>query len=438
MVANVKEKMFYGYWVVVGAWLAMTVSSGAQFSLSIFMPSLIKDFGWTRTSISAGLTLAMIMMPIAGLVAGYLVDKIGPRWTVVIGSVIGAVAMFLLSQISQIWHFIVAYGVLLATGIALSLSIVGVSTVRRWFIKRAAFMVAITVTGSGFGMIILVPVAAILITMFGWREAYMFFGVILLVGGTLGGLLLKKDPESEGTYPDGEKPDEQIMKMRADYIARAEKWSVVEVFKTSRWWYLNLAQMGYIMAVLGLVGHMIAWGTVDLGIPRDTMVKIFSFVLVMSAVLGRLASGFGADWFMSRFGMTRKPFLYLCNFGVAVAVFYCPYVKDAQSLMLASVLLGFCYGCGLALFPVYLGDLFGVVNLPVLFGYIGLFVTGFGALGPLLYGISYDKTGSYDLAFTVTGVLCVISGIFLYLLKPPVKAKAKIPVVEIGSIYESP
>lgn len=424
MVEEAKGKMFYGYWVVAGAWLAMVVSSGAQFSLSIFMPALIKDFGWTRTSISAGLTVAMITMPLAGLVAGYLVDKIGPRWTVVIGSVIGAVAMFLLSQISQIWHFIVAYGVLLATGIAMSYMIATVSTVRRWFMKRAALMVAIAMTGSGFGMVLLVPTAAILIMMFGWREAYMIFGVILLVGGTIGGLLLKKDPESEGTYPDGEKPDEQMMKMRADYIARAEKWSVAEVFKTSSWWYLNLAQMGYIMAVLGLIAHMITWGTVDLHIPRDTMVKIFSFVFIMSAVLGRLVTGFSADWIMSRFGMTRKPFLYLCTFGVAVGMFFCPYVKDAQALILASIILGFSYGSGLALFPVYLGDLFGVVNMPVLFGYIGLFIAGFGSIGPLLYGISYDKTGSYDLAFMITGVLCVISGIFLYLLKPPVKAKA--------------
>lgn len=424
MADEAKGKMFYGYWVVVGAWLAMVVSSGAQFSLSIFMPALIKDFGWTRTSIASGLTIAMIMMPIAGLVAGYLVDKIGPRWTVVIGSVIASIGMFLLSQISQVWHFIVAYGLVLATGIALSYMIATVSTVRRWFMKRAALMVAIAMTGSGFGMVILVPVAAILIMMFGWREAYMIFGVIVLVGGTLGGLLLKKDPESEGAYPDGEKPDEQMMKMRADFIARAEKWSVADAFKTSSFWYFNIAQMGYIMGVLGLLAHMITWGTVDLQIPRDTMVKIFSFVFIMSAVVGRLVSGFTADWLMSRFGMTRKPFLYLCTFGVAVGAFYCLFVKDAQTLIIASVILGFCYGSGLALFPVYLGDLFGVVNLPVLFGYAGLFIAGFGAIGPIMYGISYDKNGSYDMAFIITGVLCVISGLFLYLLKPPVKAKA--------------
>lgn len=417
-------KTFYGYWIVVGAWLAMTVSSGAQFSLSIFMPALLKEFGWTRTSISLGLSIAMVAMPIAGLIGGILVDRIGPKWTVVIGSVIGSFAMLLLSRITEIWHFIVVYGFLLATGIALSYMIATVSTVRRWFMKRAALMVAIAMTGSGFGIVILVPVAQAMIKTWGWRSAYLGFAVILLIGGCIGGFLLKKDPESVGTYPDGIKPNPEEMKIRADFMARAEKWTVKEAFGTSSWWLLNLAQMGYIMAVLGLIGHMITWGVKDLGIPIGKMVVIFSFVFVMSAVLGRLVSGFSADWLMSRFHMTRKPFLYFCTFGVAAGMFLCPYVKDAQGLILASILLGFAYGCGLALFPVYLGDLFGVVNMPVLFGVVGLFVAGFGAIGPVAYGIAYDKAGSYDMAFNVTGFLCVLSGIFLYLLKPPKKQTA--------------
>jgi MFS family permease len=105
-------------------------------------------------------------------------------------------------------------------------------------------------------------------------------------------------------------------------------------------------------------------------------------------------------------------------------MFLCPYVKDVQGLFLVSILLGFAYGCGLALFPVYLGDLFGVVNLPVLSSVVGLLVASFGALGLIAYGLSFDNTGSYTLAFNLTGVLCVISGICLYIVKPPKKSVA--------------
>lgn len=399
----------------------MMVSAGAQLSISVFMPALIENLGWTRTSISAGLTIALIMMPIAGLLAGYLVDRVGPRWTVVIGSFIGALSMFLLSRINHIWQFILVYGFLLATGIALSYIIPTVSTVRRWFMKKAALMVAIAMTGSGLGMVLLVPVADILIKMFGWREAYIFFGVILLAGGSIGGFLLKKDPKSAGTYPDGEKPDEQFMKARVDHLARVEEWSVADAFKTRSLWYLNFAQMGYLMAVLGLIGHMIAWGTIDLQIPKDTVVKIFSFVFIMSAVVGRLVAGFGSDWLRWRFEMSRKPFLYLCTIGVTVGMILCPYVKDAQGLFWVSILLGFSYGCGVALFPVYLGDLFGVANIPVLFSYVSLFVSIFSAMGPVFFGILYDSTGSYNSAFMIVSIICTLSAICLYLLKAPSK-----------------
>ena len=69
------------------------------------------------------------------------------------------------------------------------------------------------------------------------------------------------------------------------------------------------------------------------------------------------------------------------------------------------------------------GAIFGVVNMPVLFGAMAVFIAGIGAAGPVLYGFIYDATGAYNLAFMITGVLCLISAACLFLLRPPVKAK---------------
>ncbi|MBN1615515.1 MAG: MFS transporter, partial [Deltaproteobacteria bacterium] len=226
MVDKQNGSAFFGYWVVTGAFLAIFVSAAAQFSFSIFMPALLKEFGWTRGNLSIGMTLAMVVMPIAGLVGGYLTDRIGPKWTVVIGGVIGAAAMFLLSTMQTLVQFILYYGILLACGIALSYLIATISTVRRWFMKKAALMVAIAMSGSGLGIVLLTPVAHGMIAKLGWRTAYIYFGIILLAGAVIGGFLLKKDPESAGQYPDGVKPSEEEMKFRADFIARAVKWSV--------------------------------------------------------------------------------------------------------------------------------------------------------------------------------------------------------------------
>lgn len=421
MVEKGRQQFFYGYVVVIGAWLAMFVAGGAQFSFSIFLPALIEDFGWTRGMLSLGLTLNLLFMPVFGLLSGYLVDRIGPRRTVIIGAIIGGIGVALLSTVTQIWQFILIYGVLVPMGVGLSYIIPTVSTVRRWFMRKAGRMVAITWTGSGLGIVFLVLAAHGMIESWGWSTSYIAFGIILLVGGVIGGLLLRKDPESMRTYPDGVKPSEEELKARADFAARDEKWSVREVIRTRSWWLLVGAQLGYQVAMLGFLAHLITWGAIDLGIPLGNMVLIYSYVFVLSAVLGRLFGGFISDWYMARFHISRKPVLYLCTLGVGLAVFLCLGVNSTMEIILASILFGFCYGSGLAVFPTYLGDLFGVRNVAVLFGVSAIFVGGFGAIGPALYGFSYDVAGSYNLAFTVTGVLCLISALCLFLLKPPRK-----------------
>ena len=423
MAEETKRRFFYGYVIVIGAWLAMFVSAGTQFSFGIFFPALLEDFGWTRGMLSLGFTLNLLLMPVFGLLSGYLVDRIGPRRTVIIGAIIGGIGVALLSTVTQMWQFILIYGVLVPMGIGLSYIIPTVSTVRRWFMRKAGRMGAIAWTGSGLGIVFLVIAAHAMINSWGWRTSYIAFGVILLVGAVIGGLLLRKDPESMGTYPDGVKPSEEELEARADFAARGEKWSVREVIRTPSWWLLIGAQLGYQVALLGFLAHLITWGAIDLGIPLGTMVTIYSCGVVLAAVLGRLFGGFISDWYMARFHISRKPVLYLCTLGVGLAVFLCLGVDNSLEIILVSILFGFCYGSGLAVFPTYLGDLFGVRNVAMLFGVSAIFVGGFGAIGPALYGFSYDATGSYNLAFMVTGVLCLVSAVCLFLLKPPKKKR---------------
>lgn len=417
------SRFFYGYVIVSAAWLAMFVSSGAQNSFGIFLPALSDEFGWTRGMLSLGLTLNVALMAVLGILAGYLTDRIGPRWTVVIGAIIGATGIGLLSTVNEIWQFILFYGVITPLGISMSYMIATVTTVRRWFMRRAALMVSIAMVGSGLGIVLLMPAADQMISAWGWRQSYIAFALILAVGAVIAGLLLKRDPESSGTYPDGVQPSLEEMAARADFASRSEHWSIKEALRTRSWWLLVFSQF-FNIAVIGLLAHLIIWGNKDVGIDLGTMVLIYSFGFVLAAVVGRLFAGYISDWYMARFGISRKPILYVCVLGVALGCFLAVAVSSMTALIPVVLLLGFCYGCGMPVFPTYLGDLFGVTNLPLLFGAMALFVAGIGAVGPVLYGFIYDATGAYDLAFIITGILCLISGVCLFLLRPPVKATA--------------
>ena len=413
-------RLFYGWVIVAAAWLAMFVSSASIASFSIFAPELEVEFGWSRGMLSLGYSLNTITIAVFGLVAGMLVDRIGVRRLVIIGAVVGGAGTALLSQITQPWQFHLLYGVLAPSGIALCFFVPTVATVRRWFMRRAALTVAIAMTGSGLGVVVLLPLIHRLIQVIGWSHSYIVLGLIMVAGAVIGGAFLKKDPESSGAYPDGVKPEAEELKQRLDFLARSDKWPVKEAVRTSSWWLLILSQF-FNIAVVGIIGHLVFWGG-DLDIPSGDAVKILSF-MALAAVAGRLLAGFFSDWMMSRFGTSRKPALYFCTIGVALGCFLAMGVSSERELLLVSLLIGFCYGCGLSVFPTYLGDLFGVVSLSALFGVVFLFCAGlFGAMGPVLYGFVREASGSYDLAFMITAILCLISAVSLFLIRVPVKA----------------
>lgn len=421
-----KQEFFFGYVVVLGAWLAMFVSAGAQFSFGIFQPYLLKEFGWSRGMLSLGFTLNLVTMPVFGLLGGYLVDRIGPKWTVIIGGIIGGIGMALLSTITQAWHFILLYGIIFPMGIGLSYMIATVPTVRRWFMRKAALMVAIAMTGSGLGIVVLTPIAQYIISSSNWQMGYISFGVILALGATIGGLLLKKDPESMGTYPDGKPPTQEELEKRPDFRVRNERWSVKESSRTSTFWLIIIVQAGYLMAVFGFLGHLITWAYLDLNIPMNNAVSIFSFGFVLSAVIGRLFSGTISDWYIKQFSWTRKPILYFNLIGVALGCFMATLVSSPLTLTIVVIIIGFTYGTGLPMYPVYLGDLFGVINLPILFGVMGIFINIAAAIGPVLYGFSHDITGSYNPAFIINGLYCLLSTIALWFIQTPKKRSVPI------------
>lgn len=70
------------------------------------------------------------------------------------------------------------------------------------------------------------------------------------------------------------------------------------------------------------------------------------------------------------------------------------------------------------MYPVYLGDLFGVMNLPVLFGIMGIFTSVSAGIGPALYGFSHDLAGSYSPAFVINGLFCLLSALLLLFITP--------------------
>lgn len=177
------------------------------------------------------------------------------------------------------------------------------------------------------------------------------------------------------------------------------------------------------MALNGLTSNIVLWGA-DLGMSEIAAAGLLS-IFIMSSVIARVGLGLFSDWSMNRYkGSTRKPILSLCRILTGLGCLLGATVVTTQvELIIIAILIGFGNGVGMTLFPAFLGDLFGVIDIPMIQGVGMFFTTIFAAMGPIMFGYSHDITNSYNLALTITAILCAISMVSLMAVRTPQKRR---------------
>lgn len=409
---------FYGWVVVIAAWLTMFVSSVANMNLTFFIPEFQDEFGWSLGSIVFVRSISAWLGGPFSLTAGRLVEQWGPRKAILRGALVSGVALALMGLIRQRWQFYLLLGAIAPFGQAMAQRIAPVTTVRRWFMRRAGLAASLAWTGTGLGMVIGGPLVFWLISTFGWRWTFLSMAILLLSGASLGALLIRRDPESSGTYPDGIPVTPEEIRSRQDFRARSERWSLREAARVPTFWLYAIAQTGSGTISGVIMINMVPWVTQGLGFSKGVATATYS-IFIFSAVVGRLVAGPASDFLMSRFGTSRKPLLYFANMGVTLSMFLALLVTDRMSLTLVLILTGFTYGHGLVLYPTYLGDLFGVVSLPSLMGLGTIGVEGITGLLPWLFASLFDWTGTFDFSFIMLGFYALFTVVCLALIRPP-------------------
>ena len=374
-----------GWLTVVATFFSSAVALGTVYSFGAFFQSMSDDFGTGKGSTAVIFGLTTFSFFWLSLITSRLSDRYGPRPVLAAGAVALFAGLWATSYVDSIGMGYITFVV--GAGIAGACAYVPmVAHVGGWFEKSRATAVGISTAGIGVGTLVMSPLAARLIDSYGWRSTYRIFGV----GGSL--ILLF------GVF----------MMARAPGEAGAAPSRLREAYKSPAFRKLWIAALCYATALFIPFVFAIPYAK-ERGISPVAAATLVG-LLGGSSVLSRV----GFSWLTNHFGVFR-----IFRFGFSL----CPIAlitwllagSSFVTLVVFMIIMGIGYGSFVAVSPLVLANLFGVVGLGSL---MGLFYTacGLGALlGPPMAGRMIDVSGGYTMPIMVALGLGLISFLVLTL-----------------------
>ncbi|BEQ16969.1 MFS transporter [Desulfoferula mesophila] len=407
-------------WVMVGlAFTNMVVVFGIWYSFSVFFLALVQDFGWSRAVAASIFSIFIFCQSMTGPLAGRLMDTIGPRLTIPLGSLILSGSLVWVSQVDSLNQFRLAYGVAASLGVGLMGFSAHAAWLPRWFERQRGLSLGIATSGIGVGVLLLVPASEFIISQYGWRVAYLVLaGLVLGILLPLNLIFARRAPGDMGLEPDGgQKLSKTGLASPATMIVMDEawvgkKWRLKEAVRTSRFWFLTAAIGFGSFCYQGVFMHAVA-GMVDRGLEMS-MAAMFLGTMGIMGSMGKISFGFISD------RMGRELANTLAAVVATLGVFFIV-ILTPNALILAllfAVLFGFGYGAAAPLFPAVVADLFIGRSFGTIVTVIFLGSSVGGALGPLLMGLLRDITGQYNTSFEVALAMLWISCLLIWLAAP--------------------
>lgn len=412
--------IYHGWIIVIVGIVSYILGYGARYSFSVVFPSLLEEFQWPRDFTAGILSLHMLAYGIVAPLAGSMVDRIGPKKTMILGTLVLAIGLALTGAASKSWHFYLTFGILSGSGLCLIGAVPFTTVIKNWFERKRGLALSFLFFGSGGGFACY-PAIAFLIQHVGWRTT--FFIEAMVVAGCMLPLIfffVRSHPKDKGLVCDGaaetngnplcQKTD---LPQIVNPLWASIDWTLPRAVKTSRFWLLCLStfSMWGIMEHI-MVTHHVAFA-MDVGYSKNYASSVLSLFGV-SFSLGSLA-GFVSD----RIGRELT-----IGIGTAIGIsgiLVITLMKDSihpWMLYYYAIALGLSLGITAPTIAASVTDIFQGPKVGAIIGFVWFSYSVGGTIGPWLGGWIFESTQSYQAAFIVAMVLLALSSAAIWWAAP--------------------
>ncbi len=397
-------KVFYGWWVVFACFLiAFYVSGIITYGFTAFFEPIAEETGWSYTQISIAASLRGLEAGILAPVAGFLVDRFGPRRLVFCGTLITGFGLIFLSQTNSLIMFYGAF-VLLALGMSACSSTVLVTAVVNWFKRNIGRALGIMVCGFGAGGIV-IPLIVWLIDLYQWRTTLIILGLGMWLFGIPLSFLVRHKPEQYGYLPDGETSVEQVSTPESQNREVGFKGAL----RDRNFWHLSIAEAVRLTIAMAVITHVMPYLS-SLDISRSRAAFVATSIPLLS-IIGRFGFGWLGDIFDKRYVMAGAYSL------VGIGILAFSYVQTTWLIFPFLIFFPLSLGA-IVLRGAIVREYFGIASFGKIFGIIvGIAAVG-GVMGPFLAGWTYDTLGSYHPIWLVFAGISIVPIILMLTMKP--------------------
>jgi MFS family permease len=390
---------FYYGWVVAlsGAVNASFALGSAQFALSTFLVPMEDELGWSRTVFFGALSTRYLLAGMMGPLVGRWADGVrAPRILLPLGVFVLGGSLSAVRWINDPLAFFAVYGVAGALATSLLNLHIWEAIILKWFSRRRTRALVIASIGEASAPLFFPLLITLFIALFGWRDAWLWYGVLtvaLLLPLTLA---VRTRPEQVGQFLDGD--DAPLAPRTGDgertAIRSETSFTRPEALRTRSFWLLAAT---FMMSGLVITGFQSQW------IPHFRDIG-FSAGVAAAAVgvygAGNIASRVLWGALTIRFSLQKLMTVHAVAAAAGVA-FLIVAVDSEVTLFIWAVYQGLVLGSFFSLHTLLSTEYFGRPHIGAIRGVMMPPSSVSRAAGPLMLGALRDWRGSYDLAFVV-------------------------------------
>ena len=363
--------------------LIMTLAMGARHGFGLFLQPMSVDHGWGRETFAFALALQNLVWGIATPFAGLIADRYGAGRVLFTGSVLYVIGLVWMAYAATGAELAISSGVLIGLGLSgTTFSIVYGVLGRIYPPEKRSMALGIAGAAGSFGQFAMLPATQALITGTGWLNALLVLAAVAALMAPLSAVLVEPDRGD------------------AHHKRQPVREAIGEAAGHKGFWLLTFGYFvcGFQVVFIGV--HLPAY-LADHGLPGNVGVVCLALIGFFNII-----GTYGAGWLGQRRSKKHLlAFIYVARSVIIVAFLAAPLTPWSAYLFAAAI--GTLWLATVPLTNGIVAQVFGVQYLSMLGGFV-FFSHQIGSfLGAWMGGWLFDRTGSYDLVWTISIVLGV-------------------------------